>query len=167
MGKGSWTTLWSKVFVEFLVRLSLVRTISLDAHRFPLDRRAIKWDPHHHLGPASFRLKTRPGDFELNSLQLEDVLITVYQPGDFRPFTFSIFRADVPSLRKQWLFYDLLRAENIVGQFDNCLFSLHRPQSISRTTEVELMDGKWERIVRLFFDSFCLFGTYSHISNFS
>ena len=30
-------------------------------------------------------------------------------------------------LRKQWLFYDFMKAEGIVGQFDNYLFSLHRP----------------------------------------
>lgn len=116
-----------------------------------LDRRAIDWDPEHPLDPASFRNVARPGDFELQSLQLEDVLITVYQPGDFRPYTASIFRADLRCLRKQWLFYDFLCAENVVGQFDNCLFSLHKPQSIGRTTERDLKDGQWSRMVSLVF----------------
>lgn len=75
------------------------------------------------------------------------MLITVYQPGNFRPYTASIFRADIGTFRKQWLFYDFLRAENVVGQFDNCLFSLHRPQSIGRTTDQDLKDGKWSRMV--------------------
>lgn len=73
--------------------------------------------------------------------------MTVYQPGDFRPYTASIFRADIRTFRKQWLFYDFLCAENVVGQFDNCLFSLHKPQSIGRTTEQDLKDGKWSRMV--------------------
>ncbi|KAF7975882.1 hypothetical protein HWV62_8287 [Athelia sp. TMB] len=111
-----------------------------------LDRRSITWDPDHPLDPASFRHTARQGDFELASLQLEDVLITVYQPGGFRPYTASIFRADMRCLRKQWMYYDFLCAENVVGQFDGCLFSLHKPQSIGRTTEKELGDGQWARM---------------------
>lgn len=49
-------------------------------------------------------------------------------------YTFSIFNAEIGRLRKQWLFLDLLGAEKMTGQVDNCLFSLHRPQSISRAT---------------------------------
>ncbi len=114
------------------------------------DRRSVTWDPDHPLDPAAFRHKAQPGDFELESLQLEDVLVTVYQPGNFRPYTASIFRADMGTFRKQWAFYDFLRAENVVGQFDNCLFSLHRPQSIGRTTDQDLKDGKWSRMVSAF-----------------
>lgn len=109
------------------------------------DRRAVQWDPS--LNPIEFRHKHQPGDFQLESLQLEDVLITIYQPARFRPYTASIFRGEFKRLRKQWLFYDFLSAENIVGQFDNCLFSLHKPQSISRTTEEDLKDGQWKRMV--------------------
>ena len=111
------------------------------------DRRNVTWDPDNPLDPAAFRHEAQPGDFELESLQIEDLLITVYQPGDFRPFTASIFRADIRTFRKQWAFYDFLRAENVVGQYDNCLFSLHRPQSIGRTTDQDLKDGKWSRVV--------------------
>lgn len=111
------------------------------------DRRYIQYDPENPWDPASFRHSTQSGDFQLESLQLEDVLITVYQPGSFRPYTSSIFRADIKTFRKQWMFYDFLSAENVVGQFDNCLFSLHKPQSIGRTTEQELRDGAWSRMV--------------------
>jgi mitochondrial distribution and morphology protein 31 len=34
-----------------------------------------------------------------------------------------------------------------VGQFDNCLFSLHKPQSIGRTTDQDLHNGEWARMV--------------------
>ncbi len=107
------------------------------------------WDPEHPLDPASFRHIDQPGDFELESLQLEDVLITIHQPDEFRPYTASIFRADIRTFRKQWMFYDFLSAENVVGQFDNCLFSLHKPQSIGRTTDQDLKDGQWARMVRI------------------
>jgi distribution and morphology protein 31 len=36
------------------------------------------------------------------------MLVTVYQPGDFRPYNVSIFRADIGTFRKKWLFYDFL-----------------------------------------------------------
>ncbi|KAH8992798.1 mitochondrial distribution and morphology proteins-domain-containing protein [Lactarius hatsudake] len=85
------------------------------------------------------------GNFELESLTLEDVLVTVYQPGGFQPYTFSIFHADLGMLHKQWLFYDFLKAEGIVGQFNNCLFSLHCPQSIGRMNE---QDGGWSMMIQ-------------------
>lgn len=115
-----------------------------------LDRRFVFWDPDNPWDPAAFRHKGHPGDFELESLQLEDVLVTVYQPGGFRPYTASIFRADMKTFRKEWMFYDFLCADNVVGQFDNCLFSLHKPQSIGRTTrqEQDNRDGQWSRMVR-------------------
>jgi len=133
------------------VRGVLGELVSFHSRRFYLptdaDRREVTWDPDHPLDPALFRNRAQHGDYELESLQLEDVLITVYQPGGFRPYTASIFRADIRTFRKQWMFYDFLSAENIVGQFDNCLFSLHKPQSIGRTNEQDLLDGKWARMV--------------------
>ncbi|KAH7916638.1 mitochondrial distribution and morphology proteins-domain-containing protein [Hygrophoropsis aurantiaca] len=130
----------------------LIEDAVIKGVRGVLDRRSVFWDPDHPLDPAAFRHPEQPGDFELNSLQLEDVLLTVYQPGDFRPYTASIFRADIRTFRKQWLFYDFLCAENVVGQFDNCLFSLHKPQSIGRTTDQDLKDGKWSRMSRIRID---------------
>ena len=35
----------------------------------------------------------------------------------------------------------------MVGQFDNCLFSLHKPQSIGRTNEKDIKDGECARMV--------------------
>ena len=47
-----------------------------------------------------------------------------------------------------------MSAESIVGQIDNCLFSLHRPQSIGRTTfEEESAElSKWSRMSRFRID---------------
>ncbi|KAF7297641.1 hypothetical protein MKEN_01387200 [Mycena kentingensis (nom. inval.)] len=130
----------------------LVQDAVIKGVRGTFDRRSVWWDPDNPLDPATFRHLARAGDFELESLQVEDLLITVYQPNGFRPHTFSIFQADIKCFRKQWLFYDWLCAENIVGQFDNCLFSLHKPQSIGRTTEKELGDGDWGRMSRIRID---------------
>ena len=116
------------------------------------------WSPN--LDPASFRHVAQQGDFELESLTLEDVLFTVYQPGNFRPYTCSIFSADIGTLRKQWLFYDFMKAKGVVGQFDNCLFSLHRPQSIGRTNEQDAKDGGWSTMASELYLLLALFHAY-------
>ncbi|KAK7473199.1 Mitochondrial distribution and morphology protein 31, mitochondrial precursor [Stygiomarasmius scandens] len=140
-------SLWRWLDGKGLVEDAVVKGV-----RGVLDRRSVTWDPENPLDPAAFRHPSQPGDFELESLQIEDLLITVYQPGGFRPYTASIFRADIRTFRKGWMFYDFLSAENIVGQFDNCLFSLHKPQSIGRTTEMDLKDGEWARMSRIRID---------------
>ncbi|EPQ28437.1 uncharacterized protein PFL1_04263 [Pseudozyma flocculosa PF-1] len=119
-----------------------------------VDRRNVFWDPAKPYDPRAARREARHGDFELESLLIEDFLVTIYQPNDFRPFNFSIFNARIPKLRKQWLFYDLLSAESITGQIDGCLFSLHKPQSIGRTVEKdkEMIHNKWKSMSRLRID---------------
>jgi distribution and morphology protein 31 len=94
---------------------------------------------------------------------VNDFLVTVYQPGDFRPFNLSIFEAQMPKLRRQWLFYDILSADRITGQVDGCLFSLHKPQSIGRTTgrEREITAGRWKTLSRLRIDGI----NFDHIQN--
>jgi len=80
-----------------------------------------------------FRKVATAGDFHLEQVIIEDLLVTIFQPSNFRPYTFSIFNATFHKLRKQWLFLDLLSAEQMAGQVDNCLFSLHKPQSITQS----------------------------------
>ena len=114
-----------------------------------VDRRNVHWDPEKPYDPKAARREHRRGDFELESLEVEDVLVSIYQPGDFRPFNFSVFSARLPRLRKQWVFYDMISAESMTGQVDGCLFSLHKPQSIGKTTERErdLNKGRWDLLV--------------------
>lgn len=129
---------------------------------FP-DRRNVHWDPERPYDPREARRQRKPGGFELASLTVNDFLVTVYQPGDFRPFNLSIFEAQMPRLRRQWLFYDLLSADRITGQVDGCLFSLHKPQSIGRTTgrEREITAGRWKTLSRLRIDGI----NFDHIQN--
>ncbi|WFD18740.1 Mitochondrial distribution and morphology protein 31, mitochondrial precursor [Malassezia caprae] len=125
------------------VQLSLRRW--LDGHGFLhkmdvrgirgiVDRRHVFWDPNVPYDPRRARRTPKPNDIDLDSFTIEDFLVTVYQPGDFRPFNVSIFNASFPRLRTQWLFYDMLNADSMTGQLDGCLFSLHKPQSAYHTT---------------------------------
>jgi mitochondrial distribution and morphology protein 31 len=83
--------------------------------------------------PKSYRHEHNPGDFEIESFKIEDLLVTVLQPEGFRPFPVSIYTADLPRLRKQWLFYDFLSANSITGEFDKSLFTIHPRQTHSYT----------------------------------
>lgn len=90
-----------------------------------------------------------PGDFELESLQLEDMLVTVLQPDGFRPYTVSVFSAQFPCFRKQWICYDMLCADSMVGMFDGCLFSCYTAQRENTDTQT---DTKWKRTTRFKID---------------
>ncbi|OAL53369.1 hypothetical protein IQ07DRAFT_534317 [Pyrenochaeta sp. DS3sAY3a] len=91
--------------------------------------------------PRSYKHEHQPGDFELDSFKMEDMLVTVYQPDDFRPFSVSIFSCDLPQLRKQWLFYDFLSANMMSGSFDNSLFTIH-PRQTHNYTGAQLSSGR-------------------------
>ncbi len=45
----------------------------------------------------------------------------------------QLFNAAIGAFRKRWMFYDLMSADGITGQYDNCLFSLHKPQKLGKT----------------------------------
>ncbi|CAE6473076.1 unnamed protein product [Rhizoctonia solani] len=139
-------------FARWLEGRGLIKDAVVKGVRGIVDRRLVYWDPEVHADPAQFRHSPQLGDFELDSLEVEDLLVTLYQPEGFRPFTASIFRANFGVFRKQWLFYDLMSADHIVGQYDNCLFSLHTPQSIGRTMEQEVRDSRWTRMSRFRID---------------
>ncbi|WFC98949.1 Mitochondrial distribution and morphology protein 31, mitochondrial precursor [Malassezia yamatoensis] len=112
----------------------LIHAAEIRGVRGIIDRRNVYWDPEKPYDPRASRRKPRTGDLNLSSLTMEDFLVTVYQPGNFRPFNASIFEMRLPRLRVQWLFYDLLNADSITGQIDGCLFSLHKPQSVQHTS---------------------------------
>lgn len=118
----------------------LLRDVEVKGVRGVVDRTSV-----HALAepvdPKSYRHEHNTGDFELDSFKMEDLLVTIYQPNKFRPFTASIYSCDLPRLRKQWLFYDFLSANMISGSFDNSLFTIHPRQTHSYTGS-QLVDGR-------------------------
>jgi distribution and morphology protein 31 len=108
--------------------------------------------------PRSYKHTHQPGDFELESFKMEDLLVTIYQPNNFRPFSVSIYSCDLPQLRKQWLFYDFLSANMMSGSFDNSLFTIH-PRQTHNYTGAQLNDGRdtddgstWKKQTRIRID---------------
>ena len=108
----------------------LLRDVEIRGVRGVIDRTSVHLNGDEK-DPRSFKHEHIPGDFEIDSFKMSDLLVTVYQPNDFRPFEVSIFNCDLPLLRKQWLFYDFLSANQISGHIDESIFSLHPRQDHS------------------------------------
>ncbi|KAK6507039.1 Mitochondrial distribution and morphology protein 31, mitochondrial precursor [Arthrobotrys musiformis] len=124
----------------------LLVDVDMKGVRGIIDRTHLRFD--EDVDPRSYRHKYAPGDFELDHFKLEDLLVTVYQPGGFRPFHVSIFSCDLPVLRKRWLFYDFLSANHVSGSYDDSLFTLHPRQShgITATTTTGVGEGGQEGV---------------------
>ncbi|GMG31397.1 unnamed protein product [[Candida] boidinii] len=86
----------------------------------------------------------KPGDWEIENFKLEDVLFTLLQPNGFRPFNVSIYSCDMPLLRKNWLFYDMLNANHMSGSYDGSLFTIHKRQRIN-DFEIDEEEMRYER----------------------
>lgn len=127
-------------FTKWLNGKGLLRDVEVNGIRGVVDRRSVHWSDEDYLDPKSYRHEHNPGDFEIDSFKMHDVLVSVYQPDNFRPFSVSIFSCDLPQLRKQWLFYDFLSANMISGSFDNSLFTIH-PRQTHGFTDARLDDG--------------------------
>lgn len=87
------------------------------------------------------------GDFELSNFIVNDLLVTMRNPS-FRPFNLSVTQMRAPVLRQQWLLYDCLCADSIMGSFDDCLFSVHKPQIIDLSMQNELRKS-WSKLSNL------------------
>ncbi|ROW05405.1 hypothetical protein VSDG_00560 [Cytospora chrysosperma] len=104
-----------------------LKDVEVKGVRGVVDRTSVHWSGEMR-DPLSYRHVYQPGDFEIEHFKLEDLLVTVHQPGGFRPFSVSIFSCELPQLRKQWLFYDFLSASHMSGSFDGSLFTIHPKQ---------------------------------------
>ncbi|KAL4801221.1 hypothetical protein BDV18DRAFT_165174 [Aspergillus unguis] len=129
-------------FGRWLNGKGLLRDVEVQGVRGVVDRRSVFW-PDEALDPKSYRHEHNPGDFEIDSFKMSDLLVTVYQPNNFRPYSVSIFSCDLPQLRKQWLFYDFLSANMMSGSFDNSLFTIH-PRQTHSFTGAQLENGAEE-----------------------
>ncbi|CAI6341423.1 unnamed protein product [Periconia digitata] len=117
----------------------LLKDVEIKGIRGVVDRTSVH--TVEGVDPRSYKHEHNPGDFELDSFKMEDVLVTIYQPDKFRPFSVSIYSCDLPRLRKQWLFYDFLSANMMSGSFDNSLFTIH-PRQTHNYTGAQLSEGR-------------------------
>lgn len=136
----------------------LLKDVEVKGVRGVIDRTSVRWSSEK-VDPLSYRHEHQPGDFEMESFKLEDLLLTIHQPHGFRPFSVSIYSCELPQLRKQWLFYDFLSAKHMSGSYDGSLFTIH-PKQVHGTSAGENQGkalgfgeaGAWEKFSRLRID---------------
>jgi distribution and morphology protein 31 len=120
----------------------LLKDVEIKGVRGVIDRTHVFYSGEY-IDPRTYKHEHQPGDFEIESFKLEDLLVSIYQPHNFRPYSVSIFSADLPKLRKQWLFYDWLSANHVSGSFDDSLFTIH-PRQIHNLTGAQLSESASE-----------------------
>lgn len=145
-------------FTKWFNSKGLLRDVEIKGVRGVIDRTSVHY-AGDYVDPRTYRHEHNPGDFEINSFKLEDLLVTVHQPRDFRPFSISIFSCDLPQLRRQWLFYDFLSANTMSGSFDESLFTIHPRQmhghvgsQLGSALEVNGRATPWKKHSRLRID---------------
>ncbi|RKF59066.1 Mitochondrial distribution and morphology protein 31 [Golovinomyces cichoracearum] len=143
-------------FVKWWNGKGILRDVEVKGVRGVVDRTSVSWKGQN-VDPRTYLHQRNPGDFEIDSFRMDDLLVTIYQPNGFRPFSLSIFSCDLPKLRKQWLFYDFLSADHMSGAYDGSLFTIHPNQihSVSRAHEDEIWGvdkSLWKKHSRLRID---------------
>lgn len=143
-------------FARWMNGKGLLKDVEIRGVRGVVDRKHVFWN--QGADPRSQKHEHHPGDFEIESFKLDDLLVTIHQPGGFRPFSVSIYSCDLPQLRKQWLFYDFLSANNVSGSFDDSLFTIHPRQSYTvgpdtlNASEIAGIQNPWKKTSRLRID---------------
>ncbi|KAJ0164085.1 Mitochondrial distribution and morphology protein 31 [Colletotrichum tanaceti] len=145
-------------FLKWWNGKGFLKDVEVKGVRGVVDRTSVQWSDEV-VDPLSYRHTHEPGDFEIDSFKLEDLLVTVHQPKGFRPFSVSIYSCELPQLRKQWLFYDFLSATHMSGSFDGSLFTIH-PRQVHGTVAGEHGDiaedvgepSAWKKFSRLRID---------------
>lgn len=143
-------------FVKWWNGRGLLRDVEVKGVRGVVDRTFVTYS-RERVDPQIYLRQRRPGDFEIDSFRLDDLLVTVYQPNGFRPFPVRIFFCDLPKLRKQWLFYDILSADHMSGAYDESLFTIHPHQiyGFAGFKQDEMWDldkNQWKKHSRLRID---------------
>ena len=114
-------------FTKWFNSKGLLKDVEVKGVRGVIDRTHVL-QTAEDIDPKTYRHEHNPGDFEIDSFKMEDLLVTMHQPNSFRPFSISIYSCDLPQLRRQWLFYDFLAANQMSGSFDESLFTIHPRQ---------------------------------------
>lgn len=130
-----------------------LKDVEIKGVRGVLDRTHVVW-PDEYVDPRTYKHKHTIGDFEIENFKMEDLLLTIHQPNGFRPYSVSLFTCELPQLRKQWLFYDFLSANQMSGSFDGSLFNIHPHQSHGPAhTNLEFNDPAiWKKHSRMRID---------------
>ena len=128
-------------FMRWIKGQGVIKECSVSGVRGNIDRTHLifdNWVPQRRF--------PKHGDFDIEKFVVRDLMVQVNQP-NFRPFSISIFNAELPQLRKQWILYDFLKADSVVGMVEGCLFSVYKPQRTDFPVFTDNVDNLWEKMV--------------------
>ncbi|QBM87788.1 distribution and morphology protein 31 [Metschnikowia aff. pulcherrima] len=139
-------------FRKWMNGTGIIDTMEIKGLRGIVDRTHVHWAKDDDA--TNYKNKYHFGDFEFNNFVMKDVLFTLLQPAAFRPFKVAIYNCELEKLRKHWLFYDLLNANNVSGLYDDSLFTVHKRQRLD-DFEGDVLESElpWKRVTRLRVDS--------------
>ncbi|KAG7695685.1 hypothetical protein KL930_003682 [Ogataea haglerorum] len=114
-------------FGKWLSGKGIIDNCSLRGVRGVVDRTHVYWKP----GDSALNYKNvhRPGDWEISDFRMQDLLVTMHNPNNFRSFDISVYNCELPLFRKNWLFFDILNGKHINGCYDGALFTIDRVQT--------------------------------------
>lgn len=127
-------------FSKWVNGKGIVDTCEMKGVRGVIDRAHVVWDPND--SATNYKNIYHPGDFEFDRFKITDMLVTINQPGNFRPFEMEIYHLEADKFRKHWLFYDLLNS-SVHGSYDGSLFTVHKRQRID---DLDMEDVKCQRL---------------------
>lgn len=134
-------------FSRWINGKGILDEVTINGLRGVVDRTHVLWKKNDD--PRNYLNVHQPGDFEITSFKMNDVLFTLYQPNGFRPFQVSIFNCELPQLRKHWLFFDFLNANSISGTYDNSMFSIHKKYKVDESQD----SSAWKKVTRMRVDN--------------
>ncbi|PVU96530.1 hypothetical protein BB561_001132 [Smittium simulii] len=111
--------------VRWIDGKGLVKSCNVKGVRGVIDQRHLKYDDSKQYIPANERALHRPGYFDFDFVEVEDIMFTILYP-NFRPVPVAIHYGTIGKLRQQWFFYDIMNAVSIVGMYDNSLFTIRK-----------------------------------------
>lgn len=111
-------------FWRWISGKGFIDTTSIKSIRGVIDRTHVVWKKHDD--PRNYKNVYRPGDWELEKYEVEDLLVTIYHPNGFRPCELSIYNAELDCFRKNWLMLDMLTCNHVSGCYDGSLFTINK-----------------------------------------
>lgn len=138
-------------FGKWINGKGILDEVTINGLRGVVDRTHVVWKENDN--PRNYLNIHQPGDFEISKFTMNDVLFTLYQPRGFRPFQVSIYNCELPQLRKHWLFFDILNANNMSGTYDNSMFTIHKKYKADETPLSKLSTSPWKKVTRMRVDN--------------
>ncbi|TID29528.1 hypothetical protein CANINC_001923 [Pichia inconspicua] len=120
-------------FWRWISGKGIVDKTAVKCMRGIVDRTHVVWKEGDD--PRNYKNIYKPGDWEIESFEAEDVLITIFHPNGFRPCQLSIYNADLDVFRKNWLILDILTCNHMSGSYDGSLFTINKISNYDNFTE--------------------------------